>query len=181
MTVLDGGALNTAYLKWRGIGEGILGSSRGIGAVFGLGGTFIFPRLVNCLGSVERTSVVSAWLFWLSLIPVIAAFLLVGESRLSDYTMLGAMILSRAFLWSTDLAETQIMQEWVEPGRRGTINAMQTASSQIFFIAILLLGVVYHNPTQFSHLIMFSVAAVFAAACGFSIWYKKYSSLKPTH
>ncbi|GLE11756.1 hypothetical protein PINS_up024395 [Pythium insidiosum] len=31
MTILDGGALNTAYLKWRGIPDSILGLSRGAG------------------------------------------------------------------------------------------------------------------------------------------------------
>ena len=174
MTVLDGGTLNTGYLKWRGISDGILGTSRGIGAVFGLIGTFVFPVLVRYLESVERVAVVSAWLFWFSLLPVVVAFSLAGESRASDYSMIVAMIISRSFLWCTDLAETQVMQERVEADARGSINAMQTATSQMFFIAIQLVGVFCHNPAQFTFLVIFSIAAVLLSACGFSIWYIRF-------
>lgn len=45
MTILDNGSLNTAYLKWRGVPDSLLGLSRGAGAVFGLLGTMLFPYL----------------------------------------------------------------------------------------------------------------------------------------
>jgi solute carrier family 40 (iron-regulated transporter), member 1 len=174
MTILDGGALNTAYLKWRGIPDSILGASRGAGAVFGLVGTFVFPTIRKWLGRVERVAVVSIWLFWLSLVPVIVAFVVTGESQVSDYAMLACMVISRMWLWSTDLAETQIMQEWIEPSRRGAINSMQTATYQFFYILIQFMGIVFHDPRQFQALVWYSLAAVLLSAMGFSVWDLKY-------
>jgi iron-regulated transporter 1 len=170
MTVLDNGSLNTAYLKWRGVPDSLLGSSRGAGAVFGLLGTVLFPYLRRSIPRLERVAVLSIWLFWLCLAPVVAAFLLAGESRVSDYVMLCCMVGARMWLWSADLAETQIMQEWIEPSRRGAINAMQTATYQLFYMLIQGMGVVFHDPRQFEALVFFSVATVFAAAVGFTLW-----------
>ncbi|GMF23261.1 unnamed protein product [Phytophthora lilii] len=174
MTILSGGALNTAYLKWRGIPNSLLGASRGAGALTGLVGTLIFPSLRKSMKRVERVAVLSVWLFWLCLAPVLLAFLFTGESVVSDYVMLTCVVVSRAWLWSTDLAETQIMQEWIAPNQRGAINSMQTATYQFFFILILLSGVVFHDPRQFEALVMFSLAAVLASAVGFTYWGIKY-------
>lgn len=170
MTVLDNGSLNTAYLKWRGVPDSLLGSSRGAGAVFGLLGTVLFPYLRRAVSRLERVAVLSIWLFWLFLTPVLVTFMVAGESRLSDYVMLCCMVGARMWLWSADLAETQLMQEWVEPNRRGAINAMQTATYQLFYMLIQGVGVVFHNPRQFEVLVFFSVATVFAAAVGFTLW-----------
>ncbi|ETI46945.1 hypothetical protein F441_08725 [Phytophthora nicotianae CJ01A1] len=174
MTILSGGALNTAYLKWRGISNALLGASRGAGAVTGLVGTLIFPCLRNSMKRVERVVVLSVWIFWLCLVPVLVSFLVTGESVVSDYVMLVCVVISRAWLWSTDLAETQIMQEWIAPNQRGAINSMQTATYQFFFILIQLSGVVFHDPRQFEALVFFSLAAVLAAAVGFTYWGIKY-------
>ncbi|RLN56884.1 hypothetical protein BBJ29_002707 [Phytophthora kernoviae] len=170
MTILDNGSLNTAYLKWRGVPDSLLGTSRGVGAVFGLIGTVLFPYLRRIISRLERVAVVSIWLFLLCLVPVLAAFLLAGESRVSDYVMLCCMVGARMWLWSADLAETQIMQEWIEPSHRGAINAMQTATYQLFYLLIQVVGVVFHDPQQFEALVFFSVATVFAAAVGFTWW-----------
>ncbi|KAF1315122.1 Ferroportin, partial [Globisporangium splendens] len=174
MTILSGGALNTAYLKWRGIPDSILGSSLGAGAAFGLVGTFLFPYVRKLLGRIESVAVVSVWLFWLCLAPVIGAFIIAGESITSDYVMIGCMAVSRIWLWSVDLAETQIMQEWIEPSRRGSINSMQTATYQFFYLMIQFMGIVFHDPRQFESLVIFSLTAVFFSAVGFTIWDLKY-------
>ncbi|KAE9360973.1 hypothetical protein PF008_g1511 [Phytophthora fragariae] len=170
MTILDNGSLNTAYLKWRGVPDSLLGSSRGAGAVFGLLGTMLFPYLRRTISRLERVAVMSIWLFWLCLAPVLVAFLVFGESRVSDYVMLCCMVSARVWLWSADLAETQIIQEWIEPSRRGEINAMQTATYQLFYMLIQVMGVVFHDPREFEALVLFSVAIVLAAAVGFTVW-----------
>ncbi|CAH0480623.1 unnamed protein product [Peronospora belbahrii] len=170
MTILDNGSLNTAYLKWRGVPDSLLGFSRGVGAVFGLLGTVLFSSLRRSITRLERVAVLSIWLFWLCLLPVLLVFLLAGESRMSDYVMLGCMIGARMWLWCADLAETQIMQEWIEPGRCGAINAMQTATYQLFFMLIQLMGIIFHDPSQFQALVFFSVGTVLVAAVGFTLW-----------
>jgi iron-regulated transporter 1 len=181
MTILNGGALNTAYLKWRGVSNSVLGASRGAGALAGIVGTLVFPSLRSTMKRVERVAVVSVWLFWLCLAPVLLAFLFTGESVVSDYVMLACMVVSRAWLWSTDLAETQIMQEWIAPNQRGAINSMQTATYQFFYILILLSGVVFHDPHQFEALVVFSLAAVLASAVGFTFWGIKYGRRRDSY
>lgn len=174
MTVLSGGALNMAYLKWRGVASSLLGSSQGAGALAGLVGTLVFPFLHRCIGRLEHVSVLSTWLFWICLLPVLVAFMFLGESEVSDYALLGCVVVSRTWLWCADLSETQIMQEWIEPNKRGAINAMQTATSQFFYILILVVGIVFSDPRQFEMLVLFSLAAVFAAVVGTTFWDIKY-------
>lgn len=174
MTVLSGGALNMAYLKWRGVANSLLGSSQGAGAIAGLLGTLAFPYMRAWIGRLESVAVLSVWLFWLCLLPILLAFVFTGESPLSDYLLLGCVVVSRMWLWSTDLAETQIMQEWIEPHKRGAVNAMQTATSQFFYILILVVGIVFSDPHQFEALVLFSIAAVLAAVVGCTAWDIKY-------
>ncbi|KUF99727.1 Coiled-coil domain-containing protein 63 [Phytophthora nicotianae] len=174
MTVLDNGSLNTAYLKWRGVPGSLLASSRGAGAVFGLLGTVLFPYLRRTIPRLECVAVLSIWLFWLCLAPILVAFLLSGESRVSDYVMLCCMVGARMWLWSADLTETQLMQEWIEPSRRGAVNAMQTATCQLFYMLIQVVGIIFHDPRQFEALVLFSVATVLAAAMGFTLWDVRY-------
>ncbi|TDH73285.1 hypothetical protein CCR75_000564 [Bremia lactucae] len=174
MTILSGGALNIAYLRWRGVSNSILGLSRGAGAVAGLMGTLIFPLLHQWLKRIESVAILSVWLFWLCLFPILLVFLVVGESNVSDAAMILCVVISRSWLWCTDLAETQIMQEWIAPNQRGVINSMQTATYQFFFILIHLTGVIFHDPHQFEALVFFSLAAVLASAIGFTYWGTKY-------
>ncbi|KAF0720822.1 Aste57867_17 [Aphanomyces stellatus] len=122
MTVLTGSGLNLAYLQWRGVPQSILGTIAGLGALSGLLGTLLFPVLTRYLQSVPRVAVVSVWLFWLTLAPIWVACVWYGESSASDYIMMGMVLISRMWLWACDLAETQIMQEWVEPEHRGTLD-----------------------------------------------------------
>ena len=46
-TVLSFGILMTAYLKWAGMPQSILGATRGIGAGFGVTATFVYPVYVG--------------------------------------------------------------------------------------------------------------------------------------
>lgn len=49
-TVLSFGSLLTAYAYYRGIDEAVLAVARGVGAAFGLLGTFVFPDLHRQFG-----------------------------------------------------------------------------------------------------------------------------------
>ena len=52
-TVLSFGILMTAYLKWAGMPQSILGAARGVGAGFGVTATFVYPMYVVSCGSVS--------------------------------------------------------------------------------------------------------------------------------
>ncbi|KDO30229.1 hypothetical protein SPRG_19785 [Saprolegnia parasitica CBS 223.65] len=170
MTVLCGSGLNIAYLQWRGLPVSLLGASAGLGALAGLVGTLVFPALERSWGAAVVV-LVSIWLFWLTLLPVGVSYIAFGETRTTDIVMVVAVTVSRAWLWMTDLAETQLMQERVHESMRGAINAMQTATSKIFYIAILLLSVLCSDPAAFETLAFVSLGAVGSAALGMSIWF----------
>ena len=173
MTVLDNGTLMTAYLVWRGVSQATVGLNRGLGACFGMAGTFLFPHIQRWSGSNTRAGLVSIWVFFFSLLPCMLAFLVLGEVRTSDYALIGCMILSRVGLWAFDLAVTQIMQEWTETHQRGLINGMQTASYQMFFVVIQALGMVVHNPADFGVLVVYSIMSVGAAAVAYTSWLRR--------
>ena len=79
MTVLDNGMLMTAWLKWAGLPEGVLGASRGAGALCGILGTLAFPYLRKAAGySLERAGAISVWAFWLMVLPAAVAFAVAG-------------------------------------------------------------------------------------------------------
>ncbi|KAF0698360.1 Aste57867_11010 [Aphanomyces stellatus] len=143
MTILDDGALIIAYLKWRGVAQSIVGTSLAAGSVSGLLGTLLFPRLLHCF-SLELVAVGSVWLFWLSLLPIGVAFIWFPTH--SDVVMLVSLSVSRMWLWSTDLADTQIMQLRVQDDVQGSINAMQTAVSKVSFMGILSLSLIFSQP-----------------------------------
>ena len=77
--------------------------------------------------------------------PVLLFFIVAGESHVSDMAMIVCMIISRCWLWMCDLAQTQIMQTWVAEETRGGINAMQKATSQIFYCLMLMISLYFSN------------------------------------
>lgn len=176
MTVLDNGTLVTSYFEWRSFPPTLLGASRGAGAAVGLVATFIFPRLTaRWGGSFELVGLAALWLFALCLLPSPAAFLLLGECRTTDWITVVSMVTSRAGLWMFDLAETQIMQEYVEEGSRGALNAVQTSLYQLFYVGIQLVGMLYHDPRLFAVLVVWSGCAVSTAAVLYTIWYRLHA------
>ena len=72
LTVLSFGMLMTAFLKWAGMPEALLGFARGIGAVFGVTATFVFPCFRARFG-VDKTGMVSAWMQLTCLLPCLIA------------------------------------------------------------------------------------------------------------
>ena len=122
---------------------------------------------------VEKTGLMSIWIFWLLLLPGLIAFFASGESLVTDYTVMVSMAVSRIGLWSFDLAETQIMQEYIVEEERGIINATQTAMYQLFYVVMQLGGIIFSHPKDFSVLVYFSMFVVLFACVLYTHWYRK--------
>ncbi|RHY40231.1 hypothetical protein DYB30_008112 [Aphanomyces astaci] len=56
----------------------------------------------------------------------------------------------------------------------GSINAMQNATSKLFYIAVLLVSVFCSDPREFVTLVSVSVGAVLSSAIGFTVWYARH-------
>ena len=159
-----------AYLNWRGVASWLNGAQRGVGSVTGLAGTWIFPWLKRRTGSVARAGSVGLVGFFVCLLPTAFCFLAFGASAATDYALMASMVSARWGLWCFDLAQTQIMQEWVAEHERGVMNSMQTATYQLLYVLIQAMGMVFHNPDQFEVLVLFSIGAVGLAVVLFWVW-----------
>jgi len=178
-TVLsDHHPLSTAYLKQQGVSAALLGAARGGGALTGMAGTFLFPRLRNSFGVIS-SNVIAAWLFVACIWPICALYLF---DMLADdvraHFMLGAIVFSRIFLWCFDLANVQVMQECIPEASRGEINSMQGATCQLMELAMATLGLFFYGPSTFATLFYSSAFGVGMAAVLVTLWAASPSRFK---
>jgi len=155
---------------WAGIGQGIVGATRGIGAICGIIGACISPRAQANYG-VIRTGLISLWLFLLFIIPAMIVNFNIGFTLVqAGWVMMGTVVLSRVWLWIFDLAHTMVMQSNVHETERGKINGWQRSMTQSQMGIISILAVIFSDPLQFRWLAMASVLSVFLSTFGWSIW-----------
>jgi solute carrier family 40 (iron-regulated transporter), member 1 len=174
MTVLSNGSIMTNYLQWRNINLTLIGAGRGLGALMGVMGTYLFGWLNSKTQNENKTAVISLWCFWLYLLPILFAFIFFGKSRTSDYTLMGCCILSRIMMWMFELSLQNIMQKNIEEENRGKINTMHTTIYQTFYILINIFGIIFFKPEHFIYLVIISLSAVGTAVFTLSYWYKKF-------
>lgn len=173
MTVLSNGSIMTNYLQWRKISLTIIGLSRGLGALFGFIGTFLFTILNKKLRNEKKTGLISLWGFFILLFPILISFILFNNDRISDYTLIGLCIISRSMLWIFDLSIQKIMQYEIEEINRGKINSMHTTMFQIFTCFIGIFGIIFYKPEDFIYLIMISILSLGISSIIYTFWYKK--------
>eukprot|EP01084_Bolivina_argentea_P006487 12314_1 len=187
-SVLDGGTLVTAYLRFQGLPFSVLGIAKGIGACFGIFGTFLTPCLANKCGlKMELIGIFTIWLFWICLIPAgIELFVenvfnkplitdnninIHGINHINCYVILFSMIIARLGLWSFDLVENQLMQTKVKQSVRAQINGVQVGVSQLFSLFIYTLGMLFSDVNQFYILVFITLSIIFSACVLYTLWY----------
>ncbi|KAF0720821.1 Aste57867_16 [Aphanomyces stellatus] len=173
MTVLKENALSSAYLIWHGAAPSAVGWTMGLGAYCGFLSTLAFPHLLRAFQYAESVALSSVWAYFVFLLPALYVVLWpLGPA--ADIVLMTVLAASQFWLWCTSLAETQIMQEWVQPDRRGVVNAMQHTTNKGFYILLLAVGAVFADPTDFPILIAVSLVATLAAAIGVTLWYHRH-------
>merc|ERR1712079_288220 len=180
-SVLDSGGLVAAYLRTEGISYSVLGITKGIGAIFGILGTYLTPMLANKCGCrLEFIGVLTIWLFWLCLVPSGIQFtaqyfdtdVFTEESSVDDaYVILVCMIVARCGLWAFDLAENQMMQERVEQSMRAQVNGVQVSVSQVFVILMAVFGIVFSKTADFYILVYMTLGMILGACLVYTLWY----------
>ncbi|OQS01940.1 Ferroportin (FP) Family [Thraustotheca clavata] len=174
MTVIrDGGPITSAYFTMRGISSTNIGIILGMSAAMGFLGTMLFPYLLKHLRSVEKVGTITIWVYFFTLLPSVI-FVFWPESTAAVQILVFSIIASRITLWLTDLAQTQLMQQWVFVDQRGTINALQHTANKLCYLFILLLEAIFSDPKQFPLLVGVSLAATLIAATGFTRWYYQH-------
>jgi len=179
-TALSPGSLMSAYLLTRGVKEIYIAIFTGASALIGLVSTFGTPPLIKRSG-IEFTGLISIWFQHVCLIVGVAFFFLLDlqerdiipstvPSQVSIAVFLLMLVLSRIGLWSFDLAERQIMQEYVAEEKRGIINSVEFSLTNVFSLLSYGVAIVAHDPDQFGWLVGASFSAVTIAALLYSLW-----------
>eukprot|EP00730_Choanoeca_flexa_P001426 TRINITY_DN10629_c0_g1_i3.p1 TRINITY_DN10629_c0_g1~~TRINITY_DN10629_c0_g1_i3.p1 ORF type:complete len:568 (+),score=115.56 TRINITY_DN10629_c0_g1_i3:107-1810(+) len=189
-SVLQMGPVMTAYTYYRGVSEATLGAVRGLGAVFGISATFVFPYLERRYG-LARTGLLAIWtqvaFLTLSFLSVLVASAYTGDcsdppgqqSRahcLADRNfelglLFAGTIACRIGLWGYDLAVSQMLQQCIPTKLIGSINGTQAALNTLFEMVSPLLGIIFSKPDQFYILIIVSYSLIGLAAIVYSSFY----------
>eukprot|EP00040_Diaphanoeca_grandis_P014078 m.71210 g.71210 ORF g.71210 m.71210 type:complete len:700 (+) comp24327_c0_seq1:133-2232(+) len=196
-TVLSFGSIMTAYAYNRGVNEATLAVFRGVGAGFGLLGTFIYPRLSPKFGLI-KTGGISIWSQVGFLALCLASTFYAGHTGdCSDFTesehdscihnrnvemglLISGVVISRCGLWMFDLAVTQMLQERVPIAIIATVNGTQSSIQNLLDLFSYVLGVMLNRPQDFTPLVWISFAFVFAASLLYtSFWHsvKNFSEI----
>jgi len=151
----------TAYLAGRGVSTATLGVARSAGALAGILGTWIWPRMQARLGTLPGAAA-ALWLFVACLAPAPASLLW------SPALMLVFVVASRPFLWAFDLAMVSVLQEQVPSSWRGKAAGLQAVACQLFELAISALAVALSGHERFRALAGVSLGVLALSACTFS-------------
>jgi solute carrier family 40 (iron-regulated transporter), member 1 len=145
------GGIMTAYLLSRGMSMSSVGLWRGLSAISGLCGTFVYRHLRQrfSLVSVGFVSI----LYQCVILSIGVVTLYLPTTLLSFSTamalLVGTVITSRIGLYGFDIAVTQLMQEQIPAPIRGVIGGTQQSLNAACQIASFVLSMVYQNPKDF--------------------------------
>lgn len=162
------GVLLSGYLKdgWH-LPEWAIGTFRGLGAVFGLLATVLFPwaeRRWSLLAATRNFIV-----FQTSTLAIALVFFYAG-GILGQIGFLSLILLSRIGLYGFSLGEMQIRQIGINPEVRGEVNGFANALTGIATLFLFGLGTLLPNTGDFSLLILLSVLFVVFGCIIYCVW-----------
>jgi len=173
MTVLGFDSVTWAYTLLQGIPEWQISVFVGVGAVIGILGTVLFPRLRSACG-VERTGMLGMCILVSCQALCVVAIWLPGSpfplarnhsgSYLSIAFLIGGITSARLGLWLADISIMQITQENVEAQNRGKIGGVQTALNSLVGLIKFCLTLGMPKETQFGYLVLASYACIVTGA-----------------
>lgn len=161
------GVLLTGFLKsgWN-LPETTLGIFRGLGAVFGLLATVVFPWVHARLGLVPTTRL---FIIFQALMVLLSLPFFHMETA-GGIAFLGLVLMSRIGLYGFCLGETEIRQRWIPQGQRGQVNGVAGALTSFATIVLFGLGSLLGDKDNFIFMIAVSILSVVAGAALFLRW-----------
>jgi iron-regulated transporter 1 len=151
------GVLLTSYLKdGAHVSELIIGAFRGLGAIFGLIPTFLYPILKNKYGTTRTSK-----LFLLS------QFIFVTLAGISFYIFdnnilpfLIFILFSRIGLYGFSIGETELRQHLIPKKMRGEINGIANSITSFATLLLFFMGTIFGDIKTFGIMIVISIDAV---------------------
>ena len=137
-------------------------------SALGLAGTFAFRA------STKRISLVATgmWSIIHQLVCIVVSVtsFYVASYNLSMTLLIIGVCISRIGLWVFDVAITQLMQEFIPEGIRGSVGGTQNALNAFFQLSSFSLGLFLPSPEKFKLYAIFSCVSVSVAASLYTIF-----------
>jgi iron-regulated transporter 1 len=133
-----------------------------VSSALGLAGTFAFRASTKQMSLVET----GMWsiIHQLVCITVSVTSFFVASYNWSVTLLIVGVCISRIGLWVFDVAVTQLMQEFIPEGIRGSVGGTQNALNALFQLLSFFLGIFLPSPGQFKVLAFLSCICVAIAA-----------------
>jgi iron-regulated transporter 1 len=173
LSVLSLGGIMITYIRTLGVADLWLAVARGGGALVAIGSTFAVPWMINNWG-LAKAGKVAIWSQVACLAPLVALFVFVPSQSSQKHggfiiVIFLCLAASRFGLWGFDLAQTQLMQQLVDPAHAGIINSTQETVVNIFWLVSFALTMIFHDPTNFLWPVIISFSAVLFAGMLFTM------------
>lgn len=155
----------TAYFKagWN-LPESEIGVFRGLGALFGLIATLIYPWLRKTKSTVASSQYL---IVYQAITVVFCLFFFLEASQASKYLFMLFIMLSRVGLWGFSLGEVEMRQKFIPENIRGKINGVASSMNSFASLLVYSLGILWASPVDFKYLVYLSTGAVVIAAIYF--------------
>ncbi|KAI8143345.1 Ferroporti-1 [Fennellomyces sp. T-0311] len=170
LTVLSFGGIMVSYLKLEGYDDATLGILRAVAGVAGMGATYILPVLSRRIGII-RTGLWALWFEVACLVPVILSF--VKSIPYGPFLLFGGMATSRIGLWLYDMAETILLQQFVDVDQMGGVAGWQHSLCNFFDLSQYVLTMLFSDPRMFHVPVFISFLSVLLATIIYTTFVKK--------
>ena len=186
LTVLGFSGVTSTYFLTQGLSSDLIGLGQGIGGIFGISGTLVYPFLKRRLGTT-RTGLVG-----ICMQVCMLSFCVVGvfvpdrpphsskgyysptcynesydmnlddgnDHKISISLILVGVIGARFGLWIFDLSVSQLVQERVVEEERGVVSGVMNAMNSNMDMLHYVLVIIAPRPQDFRYLTLVSFASV---------------------
>jgi iron-regulated transporter 1 len=173
LTVLSFGGIMVSYLKMMGYSDWSLGVLRAVAGIAGMASTYIVPYLSAKIGII-RAGIWALWFESFTLVPVVLSLTSWGsQSAWGPFMLFGGMSLSRIGLWVFDIAETILLQQYVDNSQIGSVSGWQHSLCNVFDLSQYVLTAIVSDPKDFAIPAFVSLLAVVGASISYTFFVKK--------
>lgn len=173
LTVLSFGGIMVSYLNMVGYTYWSLGILRAVAGIAGIASTYIMPYLSAKIGII-RTGIWALWFESFTLAPVVLSLTSWGtQSVWGPFMLFGGMSLSRIGLWVFDIAETLLLQQYVDNSQIGSVSGWQHSLCNVFDLLQYVLTAIVSDPKDFSIPAFISLLAVVGATISYTFFVKR--------
>ncbi|KAN0045284.1 hypothetical protein ACTA71_005661 [Dictyostelium dimigraforme] len=168
----------TAYLSNKGYSYIELSIFRGLGAIFGLGSTLLYNRLLKSK-RVFKDNMNKLSLFYIleEGIFVLISGLFFSSSNWLKYIFMVSIILSRCGLYGFEITEIHYVQRLVHHSERGLVSGVESSLCSLAVLIMFIISSSLQSTNNFFILIWVSISFVLAGGLSFFIWFLKYNDI----